>query len=75
MDLVSKKHFVQTFRMKQETNTVDKFNTSAVLTVNIEDGDDQYPHFLPCTPVTPGVPVCMNPTYTTNITHKQQVKT
>ncbi|XP_019126719.2 cadherin-related family member 5 [Larimichthys crocea] len=56
----------------QETNTVDKFNTSAVLTVNIEDGDDQYPHFLPCTPVTPGVPVCMNPTYTTNITHKQQ---
>ncbi|XP_076578134.1 protocadherin-15 isoform X2 [Chaetodon auriga] len=55
-----------------EENTVDKFNTSAVLTVNVEDGDDQYPHFLPCTPVSPGVPVCMNPTYTANITHKQQ---
>ncbi|XP_070848734.1 protocadherin-15 [Chaetodon trifascialis] len=55
-----------------EENTADKFNTSAVLTVNVEDGDDQYPHFLPCTPVSPGVPVCMSPTYTANITHKQQ---
>lgn len=59
----------------QESNTVDKFNTSAVLNINIEDGDDQYPHFLPCTPVSPGVPVCMNPTYTTNITQKHQVNT
>lgn len=59
----------------QESNTVDKFNTSAVLTINIEDGDDQYPHFLPCTPVSPGVPVCMNPTYTANITQKHQVNT
>ncbi|XP_044042606.1 protocadherin-15 isoform X2 [Siniperca chuatsi] len=56
----------------QEANTVEKFNTSAVLTVNIADGDDQYPHFLPCIPVSPGVPVCMNPTYTTNITQKQK---
>ncbi|XP_041820400.1 cadherin-related family member 5 [Chelmon rostratus] len=55
-----------------QENTVEKFNTSAVLSVNIEDGDDQYPHFLPCTPVSPGVPVCTNPTYTANITHKQQ---
>ncbi|XP_045895458.1 cadherin-related family member 5 [Micropterus dolomieu] len=56
----------------QEANTVEKFNTSAILTVNIVDGDDQYPHFLPCMPVSPGVPVCMSPTYTTNITHKQK---
>ncbi|XP_068443097.1 cadherin-related family member 5 [Clinocottus analis] len=56
----------------QEANTVEKSNTSAVLKVNIEDGDDQYPHFLPCTPVSPGVPVCRNPTYTTNITQKHQ---
>ncbi|XP_031697587.1 cadherin-related family member 5, partial [Anarrhichthys ocellatus] len=56
----------------QEANTVEKSNTSAVLTVNIEDGDDHYPHFLPCTPVSPAVPVCMNPTYTTNITQKHQ---
>ncbi|XP_054862751.1 cadherin-related family member 5 isoform X2 [Amphiprion ocellaris] len=56
----------------QESNTKEKFNTSAVLNINIKDGDDQYPHFLPCTPVSPGVPVCMNPTYTTNITQKHQ---
>ncbi|XP_030576353.1 cadherin-related family member 5 isoform X2 [Archocentrus centrarchus] len=56
----------------QESNTVDKFNTSAVLTINIKDGDDQYPHFLPCTPVSPGVPICTNPTYTANITQKHQ---
>ncbi|XP_068611630.1 cadherin-related family member 5 [Brachionichthys hirsutus] len=56
----------------QEANTPEEFNTSAVLTVDIEDGDDQYPHFLPCTPVTPGVPVCLSPAYTANVTHKQQ---
>ncbi|XP_026218543.1 cadherin-related family member 5 [Anabas testudineus] len=56
----------------QESNTVEKFNTSAVLSVNIEDGDDQYPHFLPCMPVSPGVPVCMSPTYTANFTNKDQ---
>ncbi|XP_029350689.1 cadherin-related family member 5 [Echeneis naucrates] len=56
----------------QESNTEEKFNTTAVLTVNVEDGDDQYPHFLPCTPVSPGVPVCMSPTYTTNITQRHQ---
>ncbi|XP_039647912.1 cadherin-related family member 5 isoform X3 [Perca fluviatilis] len=56
----------------QEANTVEKFNTSAVLIVNIEDRDDLYPHFLPCTPVSPGLPVCMNPTYTTNITQRHQ---
>ncbi|KAM4569823.1 cadherin-related family member 5 isoform 2-T2 [Odontesthes bonariensis] len=56
----------------QESNTVEKFNTSAILTVNVKDGDDMYPHFLPCTPVSPGVPVCMNPTYTANITQRHQ---
>ncbi|XP_068163236.1 cadherin-related family member 5 isoform X2 [Antennarius striatus] len=56
----------------QETNTLEEFNTSAVLTLDIQDGDDQYPHFLPCTPVSSGVPVCLSPAYTANITHKQQ---
>lgn len=59
--------------MKQETKSVEKFNTSAVLTVTVVDGDDQYPHFLPCTPVWPGVPVCTNPAYTANITEVHQV--
>ncbi|XP_029969880.1 cadherin-related family member 5 [Salarias fasciatus] len=56
----------------EESNTVEKFNTSAVLDIIVDDGDDHYPHFLPCTPVSPGVPVCMNPTYSTNITQKHQ---
>ncbi|XP_044198543.1 cadherin-related family member 5 [Thunnus albacares] len=56
----------------EEANSVEKFNTTATLMVNIEDGDDQYPHFLPCTPVSPGVPVCTNPTYTANITETHQ---
>ncbi|XP_038134345.1 cadherin-related family member 5 [Cyprinodon tularosa] len=56
----------------KESNTVEKFKVSTVLTVNVEDVDDHYPHFLPCTPVSPGVPVCMNPTYTANITWKNQ---
>uniref|UniRef100_A0A3Q3AC52 Cadherin-related family member 5-like n=1 Tax=Kryptolebias marmoratus TaxID=37003 RepID=A0A3Q3AC52_KRYMA len=58
--------------LQLEQNTAEKFNTSTVLTVNIEDVDDQYPRFLPCTPVSPGVPVCINPTYTANITQKHQ---
>ncbi|XP_016521049.1 cadherin-related family member 5 [Poecilia formosa] len=56
----------------KESNTEEKFNISTVLTIDIEDVDDQYPHFLPCTPVSPGVPICMNPTYTANITGKHQ---
>ncbi|TDG96431.1 hypothetical protein EPR50_G00228190 [Perca flavescens] len=63
---------LQVILWAQEANTVEKFNTSAVLIVNIEDRDDLYPHFLPCTPVSPGLPVCMNPTYTTNITQRHQ---
>ncbi|XP_028254589.1 cadherin-related family member 5 [Parambassis ranga] len=55
-----------------ESNTVEKFNTSVALTVNIQDGDDQYPHFLPCTHVSQSVPVCMNPIYTANISQKHQ---
>ncbi|XP_060926011.1 cadherin-related family member 5 [Limanda limanda] len=66
------RHHLEFFIWAQESNTEDKFNSSARLSVNIEDGDDQYPHFLPCSPVAPGVPVCINPAYTTNITHRTQ---
>uniref|UniRef100_A0A3Q2V881 Cadherin-related family member 5-like n=1 Tax=Haplochromis burtoni TaxID=8153 RepID=A0A3Q2V881_HAPBU len=72
LDYETRTHLQLIMWAQVESNTVDKFNTSAVLNINIEDGDDQYPHFLPCTPVSPGVPVCMNPTYTTNITQKHQ---
>ncbi|XP_023205622.1 cadherin-related family member 5-like isoform X3 [Xiphophorus maculatus] len=63
---------LQIIMWAQESNTEEKFNISTVLTINIEDVDDQYPHFLPCTPVSPGVPICMNPIYTANITRKHQ---
>ncbi|MEQ2186291.1 hypothetical protein GOODEAATRI_027100 [Goodea atripinnis] len=64
---------LQIIMWAQESNTEEKFNISTVLTVNIDDVDDQYPYFLPCTPVSPDVPVCMNPTYSANITQKYQV--
>uniref|UniRef100_A0A3P9IS96 Cadherin domain-containing protein n=1 Tax=Oryzias latipes TaxID=8090 RepID=A0A3P9IS96_ORYLA len=50
-----------------EWNTVERFNVSAVLTINVQDGDDQYPHFLPCMLVSQSFPVCVNPVYTANI--------
>ncbi|XP_010888717.2 cadherin-related family member 5 isoform X2 [Esox lucius] len=58
----------------EEMNTAEKFNTSANLTVNILDGDDQYPQFLPCTPLSNNQSngVCTNPVYTVNITEDQQ---
>ncbi|MED6246241.1 hypothetical protein ATANTOWER_014806 [Ataeniobius toweri] len=71
LDYESRTH-LQIIMWAQESNTEEKFNISTVLTVNIEDVDDQYPHFLPCTPVSPDVPVCMNPTYSANITRKYQ---
>ncbi|XP_029901442.1 cadherin-related family member 5 isoform X2 [Myripristis murdjan] len=57
-----------------ESNTKEKYNTTATLTVNVMDGDDQYPHFLPCTSASPDViiPVCTNPVYTANITDKEE---
>ncbi|XP_062239012.1 cadherin-related family member 5 isoform X1 [Platichthys flesus] len=66
------RHHLEFIIWAQESNTEDKFNSSSHLSVNIEDGDDQYPHFLPCSPVAPGVPICINPAYTTNITHRTQ---
>ncbi|KAM6986273.1 cadherin-related family member 5 [Aplochiton taeniatus] len=58
-----------------ETNTREKYNTTASLTVNIKDGDDQYPQFLPCAPVSPQGDmsgVCTNPIYAANITDKDE---
>ncbi|XP_071004525.1 cadherin-related family member 5-like isoform X1 [Oncorhynchus clarkii lewisi] len=57
-----------------EINTAEKFNTSAILIVNILDRDDQYPHFLPCTPISNDQSnrVCTNPIYMVNITEGKQ---
>ncbi|XP_035604511.2 cadherin-related family member 5-like isoform X2 [Oncorhynchus keta] len=58
-----------------ETNTKEWYNTSASLIVNVEDGDDHYPQFLPCTPISQDhdhMVVCTNPIYVVNITEKDQ---
>ncbi|XP_040398883.1 cadherin-related family member 5-like, partial [Cygnus olor] len=50
-----------------EMNTKERFNTSARVRVNVLDGDDQYPRFLPCAPPDPPG-VCISPVYTANVT-------
>ncbi|KAJ1162510.1 hypothetical protein NDU88_002978 [Pleurodeles waltl] len=52
-----------------EMNTKERYNSSARIHISVLDGDDQYPQFLPCKLLThEGTDVCMNPTYTANIT-------
>ena len=57
-------------------NTGEKYNTTATIIVNVLDGDDQYPIFLPCTPISQDQAdsICTNPLYTVNITEKEQVR-
>ncbi|KAJ8381876.1 hypothetical protein SKAU_G00026540 [Synaphobranchus kaupii] len=59
-----------------EMNTREKNSATATITVNVLDGDDQYPHFLPCTPLSKDEthPICMNPIYIVNITEKDENK-
>ncbi|XP_068025687.1 cadherin-related family member 5-like isoform X5 [Melanerpes formicivorus] len=55
-----------------EMNTKERFNASARVRVNVLDGDDQYPRFLPCTPRSHhGLTVCTSPIYTANVTEGQ----
>ncbi|CAI5786622.1 cadherin-related family member 5-like [Podarcis lilfordi] len=52
-----------------EMNTKERYNSSARIHVNVMDGDDQYPQFLPCNFLShDGVGVCVSPVYTANIT-------
>lgn len=56
----------------KEMNTVEKYNTTATVRINVMDGDDQYPHFLPCSPVSEHT-ICTNPLYTANISEDVEV--
>ncbi|XP_072551490.1 uncharacterized protein [Salminus brasiliensis] len=58
----------------REMNTNEHYNTTATLTINVTDGDDQYPQFQPCTllSLSQGSPICANPLYTVNITEKDE---
>ncbi|KYO26369.1 protocadherin Fat 1-like [Alligator mississippiensis] len=52
-----------------EMNTKERYKASAHIHVNVLDGDDQYPQFLPCRALLPATAsVCLSPIYTANIT-------
>ncbi|KAK7892161.1 hypothetical protein WMY93_024124 [Mugilogobius chulae] len=57
-----------------EMYTAEQHSTSTQVFITVQDGDDQYPHFMPCTLLykESGSRVCINPTYTANITEGQQ---
>ncbi|KAM6960593.1 uncharacterized protein FYW47_009166 [Aplochiton taeniatus] len=59
-----------------EMNTAERFNTSATVTLHVVDGDDQYPHFLPCTLLLQDRAnrICANPVYAVNVTEGEQDK-
>ncbi|KAG7255928.1 hypothetical protein CRUP_023951 [Coryphaenoides rupestris] len=58
-----------------EMSTSDRYSTTAAVTVHVQDGDDQYPLFLPCTPAASGQvkpPICITPVYLANVTERDQ---
>lgn len=57
-----------------EMNTIEHYNTTATIKINVTDGDDQYPQFQPCTllSISQGSPICANPLYTVNITEQDE---
>ncbi|KAG7276634.1 hypothetical protein CRUP_025858 [Coryphaenoides rupestris] len=58
-----------------EMSTSDRYSTTAAVTVHVQDGDDQYPLFLPCTPASSGQvkpPICITPVYLANVTERDQ---
>lgn len=56
--------------------TKEKYSTTATVTVNVLDGDDQYPQFQPCAPVYEDGDhnICTNPVYSVNITETDEVQ-
>ncbi|KAJ0069454.1 hypothetical protein NL108_006066 [Boleophthalmus pectinirostris] len=57
-----------------EMGTAEQYSTSAHISITVQDGDDQYPLFMPCTVLYEEVNarVCVSPTYTANVTEGQQ---
>uniref|UniRef100_A0A8B9RA25 Cadherin domain-containing protein n=1 Tax=Astyanax mexicanus TaxID=7994 RepID=A0A8B9RA25_ASTMX len=54
-----------------EMNTIEKYNTTATIKISVLDGDDQYPQFLPCSPVSEHT-ICTNPLYIANISEEAE---
>ncbi|XP_054475487.1 cadherin-related family member 5 [Anoplopoma fimbria] len=57
-----------------EMSTAERFNTSTNITINILDGDDQYPQFMPCHLLFQDETsrICTNPVYTVNVTEGEE---
>ncbi|XP_077373117.1 protocadherin-15 isoform X2 [Festucalex cinctus] len=57
-----------------EMNTDEHFNTSIDIVVDVQDGDDQYPQFLPCTLLFQDRTnrICTSPVYTVNVTEGKE---
>ncbi|KAL8222578.1 UNVERIFIED_CONTAM: hypothetical protein K2H54_077551 [Gekko kuhli] len=71
LDFETKRH-LEVVVHAVEMNTKERYNSSAKIQVNVMDGDDQYPQFLPCNFLShDGVSVCVSPVYTTNITEME----
>ncbi|XP_074124073.1 cadherin-related family member 5-like isoform X1 [Sminthopsis crassicaudata] len=52
-----------------EMSTRERYKCTTTVHINVLDGDDQYPSFLPCRPLGPqNSHVCLSPIYTVNIT-------
>lgn len=56
-------------------NTAEHFNTSTDIMVDVQDVDDQYPQFLPCTLLFQDRTnrICTSPVYTVNVTEGKEV--
>ncbi|KAM8891999.1 cadherin-related family member 5 isoform 1-T2 [Spinachia spinachia] len=57
-----------------EMNTAERFNASTTMTINILDGDDQYPQFVPCNLLFQDKTshICTSPLYTVNVTEVEE---
>ncbi|KAK9516760.1 hypothetical protein VZT92_024673 [Zoarces viviparus] len=57
-----------------EMSTAEHFNTSTNITINILDGDDQYPQFMPCQLLFHDETsrICTSPVYTVNVTEGEE---
>ncbi|XP_014854265.1 PREDICTED: cadherin-related family member 5-like isoform X1 [Poecilia mexicana] len=57
-----------------EMNTAEHYNTSTNVTIMVQDGDDQYPRFVPCVLLFQDETsrICTSPTYMVNVTEGEE---
>ncbi|KAM4553344.1 cadherin-related family member 5 [Fundulus diaphanus] len=57
-----------------EMNTAEHYNISTNITITVQDGDDQYPQFLPCVLLFQDETsrICTSPVYMVNVTEGEE---